>query len=165
MKKRNNFAGGLILLLLGAFFLAWQIRPDLIPSADWPFIIIGFGLLFIIAAAFFSVGPLAIPGAIIAGIGGILFYQNLTNDWESWTYLWTLIPGFVGVGLLIAALFDHGVRRFRAGLNLLVMSVIGLAIFGGAFGFGGQWAKYWPGALILLGIWMLIRSFWHKSTE
>jgi hypothetical protein len=150
---------------LGAFFLAWQIRPDLIPSADWPFIIIGFGLLFIIAAAFFSVGPLAIPGAIIAGIGGILFYQNLTNDWESWTYLWTLIPGFVGVGLLIAALFDHGARRFRAGLNLLVMSVIGLAIFGGAFGFGGQWAKYWPGALILLGIWMLIRSFWHKSTE
>jgi hypothetical protein len=44
-------------------------------------------------------GRAGCPGSILAGIGGIFYYQNLTNDWESWAYIWALIPGFVGIGV------------------------------------------------------------------
>ncbi len=43
------------------------------------------------------------PSIIVGGIGGILAYQDYTGHWESWSYLWTLIPGFVGLGIGVTA--------------------------------------------------------------
>jgi len=57
-------------------------------------------LLFVGGAT--GVPALAVPATIISGIGAILYYQDTTGDWDSWTYVWALIPGFLGVGLLIA---------------------------------------------------------------
>jgi hypothetical protein len=44
----------------------------------------------------------------------------MTNNWESWAYAWTLIPGFAGIGI------------------------------------------YWPVLIILLGLWMILRSLFNK---
>ena len=112
MKKRRNIAGGLILILLGAFFIYWQLAPDKFTSwfddyFSWPYYIIGTGLVFILISIVTGTGGLAVPGSIIGGIGGILFYQNLTGDWVSWAYIWVLIPGFVGLECFSAVSFPR----------------------------------------------------------
>jgi len=97
MKHKSGLVGGIILILLGAFFLAREIVPEYFQFLEWPFIIIGLGLVFILWAILSGTGGLAVPGALLSGIGGILYYQNVTNDWESWTYIWALFPAFVGI--------------------------------------------------------------------
>jgi len=52
MQRRRNIAGGLVLILLGAFFIFWQLAPDSITGwfyeyFAWPYYIIGVGLIFI----------------------------------------------------------------------------------------------------------------------
>jgi hypothetical protein len=43
---------------------------------------------------------MAVAACIIGGIGGILYWQSYTGDWASWAYVWTLIPGFSGIGII-----------------------------------------------------------------
>ena len=68
---------------------------------------------------------MAVPAAIVAGIGGILYYQYATKNYASWSYMWTLIPGFVGVGLILAGLLGEYTRHnIGRGLNLIVISAV-----------------------------------------
>ncbi len=105
MHKRSSIIVGTILIVVGLLFLAVQLFPGLAFNLDidrqWPLIIVSVGVLLILSALFCS-PSLAIPGSIVSGIGGILYVQNLTDTWESWAYVWTLIPGFVGIGMILA---------------------------------------------------------------
>ena len=162
--QRSTVVGGVILILLGALLLAGQILPHLFIWFSWPFFIIGGGALFIIAAAISGTGGLAIPGCIIGGIGGILFYQNLTGNWESWAYMWTLIPGFVGLGIALAGLLTPGCRRAdNSGWFLMGISLVGFIVFGSAFGMNWMAAKFWPVILIVIGVIVLINSLFHPK--
>ena len=100
--KKTNITGGLIMILIGAWFLAVQFVPGMRSwvSGSWPLSIIGVGAIFLVAAIASNVPGLVIPAFIIGGIGSLLFYQEATGDWDSWAYAWSLIPGFVGLGLL-----------------------------------------------------------------
>jgi peptidoglycan/LPS O-acetylase OafA/YrhL len=103
---------------------------------------------------------MAIPASIVAGIGSILYYQNRTNDWESWAFLWTLIPGFVAVGTLILALLGEDTRHNLArGLNLLVISAAMFLIFAALFQRLSFLGPFGPAALlILLGLYIIGRG-------
>ncbi len=162
MDRRGSFVGGIILVLLGALFLAAQLIPGIYQGFSWPVIIIGLGAIFLIAAAISRVGPLAVPACILAGIGGILYYQNLTGNWETWSYVWTLIPGFVGVGILLAGLLSPRPHMGSGGWTLILISLIMFFIFGGAFGLGGEVSKYWPVLLIVLGLIALVRALFGR---
>jgi hypothetical protein len=95
MHKRSSIVVGTILILVGILFLLVQFFPGLAASLDistqWPLIIVGVGGLLILSA-FLGTPKLAIPGSIVTGIGGILYVQNLTGAWDSWAYVWALIP-------------------------------------------------------------------------
>jgi len=163
MQKRSSIVGGLILVLVGALFLSLQLFPNFAEQLDigrqWPLIIIVVGGFFLLAALL-GTSPLAIPGSVVAGIGGILYYQNFTGNWASWAFAWALIPGFVGVGMLFMTVLSrrrmkHG---FREGGRLIVISLVMFVIFGAFFnGFGGV-GQYWPVLLILVGGWMLLKN-------
>ena len=71
-----------------------------------------------------------IPASIITGIGSVLYYQNATGDWASWSYLWTLIPGFVAFGLLLFGLLTRKRGAYIAGLWNLFGSLLFFGIFG-----------------------------------
>ena len=71
-----------------------------------------------------NVPGLSIPAFIIGGIGGLLYYQNATGDWNSWAYAWTLIPGFVGLGLLFFSIQTKDKGTQKAGFILLYISAI-----------------------------------------
>ena len=162
MEKRGSIVGGIILILLGAFFLLLQLFPGLADlfdlSRQWPLIIIGTGFLFLIGALF-SNPSLAMPGMIVSGTGLILYYQNTTGDWDSWAYIWSLYPIFVGVGLIMMHTLQGKWRQgLREGGGLVAIGVVLFVVFAGFFnGFGGI-GRLWPVLLIVGGLWLLWKN-------
>lgn len=164
MNRKTNLVGGIILILLGLLFLAREIAPQYFQFWEWPFFIIGLGVVFFIWAIVSGTGGLAVPGAILSGIGGIFYYQNMSGDWESWSYIWSLIPAFVGVGVMIGGLIDKNYKdAFSGGLTLIVISAILFLVFGSAFGLDLEFTQYWPVLLIALGLISLVRVAFSKS--
>lgn len=159
MRKRTSIAGGIILILLGLLFLGRSIFPDYFQFWEWPFAIIGVGIVFLVWAVVSGHGGLAVPAAILGGIGGILYYQNTTGDWTSWAYIWALIPGFVGVGVIISGMINHDYKEgLTGGLTLILISAIMFFAFGERFGLAPEITQFWPVLLIGLGIIALARA-------
>ncbi|HSF81248.1 MAG TPA: hypothetical protein VLA49_08440 [Anaerolineales bacterium] len=166
-RSRNNLALGFILVLLGIWFLAMQLLPGLEAWAgrwfDWPFIIIGVGVLLFIIGVLTGAYGMAVPAAIVGGIGGLLAWQNATGNWESWAYAWALIPGFVGVGVILSGLLGKTPRQsLREGGNLIVISLVLFLIFSSFLGGGNLLGSYWPVLLILLGLWLIVRPLLRR---
>jgi hypothetical protein len=163
--RRSSLTAGVILVLLGAWFLAVQLVPGLRGWFSWPWIIIGIGILMLIFGLLGGVPDMAVPACIVGGIGGLLYWQNATDNWESWAYVWTLIPGFVGVGVILAGLLGGKVgKSLREGGNLLLISLILFIIFGAFLGGPNLLGDYWPVLLILLGLWLLIRPLFRSRS-
>ena len=161
--RRSGLAGGLILILLGAWFLAVQFMPGLQAWFSWPWIIIGVGVVMLLIGLLSGVPDLAVPACIIGGIGGLLYWQNATGNWDSWSYAWSLIPGFVGVGVILSGLFGGKVRKsLREGGNLILISLILFVIFAAFLGGPNLLGDYWPVLLILLGLWTLIQALFRS---
>jgi len=159
MKKRSGIFTGIVMILLGGLFLASELYPDIFSFWSWPFILIGLGLMFLLWALIAQTGGLAIPGAILSGLGGIFYYQELTHNWDSWSYIWALIPGFVGIGILVKGLIDKNFKEsVNSGLTLLLISAVLFFAFGTQFGLQSYITMYWPVLLILVGIISLVRA-------
>ncbi len=157
---------GIILIVLGLLSLIGQIfRGFPFLSYLWPFIIIGFGGLFFVGmlAGGKSMAGLAVPGAIISGLGLMMFIQNLTGYWQSWAYSWTIILVLVGLGIFIMGLYTEDLDRRQAGLRVMKVGAILFIIFGGFFElilnafrpFGIQQYLF-PVLLVALGIYLVV---------
>ena len=166
MKRRGSFTFGVLLILLGAWFLALEFVPAfgdwMARFADWPMWIIGPGLIFMAAAIISGVYDLMVPGSIITGIGLILHYQNTTNDYQSWSYAWALIIVFVGIGVFLANLFRGKVRQaFEEGGSPIMTGLVLFLIFGSFFRATFEQepllGDYWPLVLVLVGLWLLVK--------
>lgn len=164
--KRKSIASGFILILIGLIFLAFQVIPTLNAwvgsEFTWPMsiILVAVGLLLI--GALTGTPDMLIPASIVAGIGGILYLQNggiLT--WESWAYLWTLIPGFVGIGEFLSGLVKWKKHDIIDGLQTMLVSAVLFVVFGSLMGnmFGYfPFQNYLPVLLIALGVFLFIRA-------
>ena len=163
MEHRRGMIVGLMFILLGGFFLATELMPDIFGGLSYPYIIIGIGGTFLLSALFTRTGGLAVPACVIGGIGAILYYQELTQDWASWSYIWTLIPGFVGVGVIFAGLLTRNRPHFDSGgLILIAISALGFVIFGGMFGLPFNVSTLWPIFLIGIGFITLISAIFRR---
>lgn len=170
-QSRSQLALGTILILLGAWFIAQRSFPEVAAFverfSDWPFTVIGVGVLLLLLGLILGAPGLAVPAAIVSGIGGILYYQNLTGDWESWSYMWTLIPGFVGVGVILQGLLGENTRQnLKHGLNLMVISAVLFLVFSAFLGGWTLLGNFGPAILlILLGLWVLGRGLYHSMRK
>jgi hypothetical protein len=146
-------------LMLGLLACAvfWVFRAQI----SWPSIIWGAGGLFLLAALFSGIGPLAIPGTILGGLGLLLAWQASTGAWDSWAFTWPLIPAFVGLGLLLAFLRNQTMRTI--GLSMVAWSLIAFALFGIFFAGQGALAYLWPVILILAGVGVLFQALLTRS--
>jgi hypothetical protein len=172
-RGRSQLALGVILILLGAWFLADKSVPAFHllfnKYTEFPFnmFLIGGGI-FIIGLALGQPG-MSVPAAIVAGIGGIFYYQNITHSYNSWSYMWTLILGFVGVGSILAGLLgDNTAHNLKRGLDMMVISAVLFLVFASFFGGLKMLGNYGPAILlILLGMWVLgnglYRSFRNRG--
>lgn len=168
--RRGNLGLGLVLILVGGVFLAAQFIPqlnDLIKlQYGWPGWVIGVGLVFFLMAVLLRAPGLAVPASIIAGIGAILYYQNNTGDWDSWAYAWTLIPGFVGVGVLLMNILEGRVLTgLKEGISAILFSLFMFGIFSGFLGGPAIFAQLWPLFLIGAGVWMLLTGMQNRRRE
>ena len=163
-QNRTQLALGILLVAIGVLYLVAQQTPWLQSLLHtqfvWPFYVIGAGALILMIGLLTGVPSMAIPACIVAGIGAILYYQNRTGDWESWAFLWTLLPGFVAVGVLLTGLFGEDTRNNLAhGLNLLVISAVLFLIVAAVFQRLSLLGPYGPAALlILLGVYIIGRG-------
>lgn len=164
-QNRSSLALGLILLIIGGWLLVTRQVPELQAWMEgnftWPMWVIGAGAVVLIIGLLTGAPDMAVPASIIAGVGGILFYQDQTGDYASWSYMWTLIPGFVGVGSILAGLLgEHTRRNLGHGLRLLATSAVMFLIFATFFGGLDILGEYGlPVVLILLGLYVLARGF------
>jgi len=167
-RRRSNLGVGLLFILIGAFALVYQLVPgfqDLLDLRfEWPMIIIGFGLFLLVLGLLVGASGMAVPAMIMCGIGGLLYWQNATGNWDSWAYAWTLIPGFVGVGVFLAELLEGKLTSaLQSGGWLILISLTMFVIFASFLG-GPEWiGPYWPALLILLGVVMLVRTFFRRG--
>ena len=164
-QNRTNLFLGILLILIGGWLVVTRQVPAVQEWLDdnfaWPMWTIGAGLLVFIIGLLTGAPGMSIPAAIIAGIGGILYYQYQTGAYGSWSYMWALIPGFVGVGTILAGLLGENTRRnLGHGLNLIVISTVMFLVFATFFGGISILGEYGAAIiLILLGIYLLARGF------
>lgn len=165
-QTQSNFSGGLILISLGIIFLAIQIWPDTVKqllgeTQSWPMLIIAIGVIFWLAALLGRSYGLVIPGTILAAIGGILYYQNRSGDWESWAYVWPLVPASVGLGLALFGLLhgQKGKPSRKTGFYMFSISVAVFFIFWSMFTAALDFRLVWAVLMIAAGILLVLRTF------
>ena len=162
-RARSAIASGTILVVLGVLLLVARLVPGFFGHLTWPFIVIGVGALLLVLAVATGNAGLAVPACIVGGIGLILWWQNAHNQWETWSYAWTLIPGFVGVGALVQGLLESKpVKALLDALWPILISAVLFVVFSSFFGgplFGVPWYYLAGGALILLGALVIVRGF------
>lgn len=133
-RQRGMLSVGVVLVLLGVFFLASeQLNLDF-GRFGWPIFVIAPGLfLLLLGLAIPHEGGLgaAIPGGIITTVGLLLAFQDATGTYASWSYAWALVaPGSVGVTLALYGLLHRRWDLLESGLRT---AAVGLGLF---IGFG-----------------------------
>lgn len=170
-QNRSSLILGILLILFGGWLVLTRQVPALQNWLEnnftWPMWTIGAGLLILLIGLITGAPGMAVPASIVAGIGGILYYQNQTGDFGSWAYMWTLIPGFVGVGVILAGLLGEDTRANLArGLNLVAISVVLFLVFGTFLGGLAILGDYGAAILLIaLGIYILARGFVRRGGQ
>ena len=176
-RNAGSLVGGSLLIIFGLLALFGKLFQNYnFWGTFWPFFIIGVGALFFVGmfAGGRSVSGLAIPGSIITTIGLMLFYQNITDHWESWSYGWTVILMSVGLGIFIMGLWGQNQSQRAAGLRVLRIGLIMFVIFGAFFELiftagrpFGLRSIIFPAGLILLGLYLVLSrsGLWPSRSE
>lgn len=163
--RRAGLIWGILLILAGLVFLGAQVFPDLFSwmgEITWPWFVIGAGVLLLLIGIVSNQPGMIVPACITSGVGAILYWQNMTGNWESWAWIWALIPGFAGIGTMLMGLWQGKLSVVLGGLWSIGLSLVMTAIFASFLGgprFLGQYWRYWPVLLILLGLLSLVRHF------
>lgn len=170
MTEKRNYGAlvvGAVLICMGALTLLERLfEGTRFWGIMWPFIIIGFGALFFVGMFLLgkSFAWMAIPGSIVVTNGLMLFLQNLTGRWETWSYSWTVILMSIGAGIYIMGAWQGDASRRRAGLKLFEVGVVMFVIFGAFFEIIFSWGApeglrgyVFPVALLCLGTYLVFK--------
>ena len=158
--RRSSAASILIVVVL--IIIAAHLIPDLVPWFDtkqhWPLttVVVGAALL---VAGVIAWRLLILPGLLTLATGLILWYQNETNDWSSWAYLWALYPMVVGVGfMMLGALKGRLMAGFqRAGIPFVLGALAFMIVKGLTRGLTlpvDAWALF----VLALGVFAIYKS-------
>ena len=171
-QSRSQLILGLILILAGIWFIVTRTVPSLGEFADklfeWPFTLMWIGALILVIGLFTGNPGAAVPATIVAGIGGIFYYNDIYGGGQgAWAYTWALIPGFIGLGSILAGLLGDNTRQnLRNGFNSLVFGAVAFLVFGSIFGPFDFLGSYGLAILLIaLGLWLLGRSLWKSVSR
>ncbi len=160
-KPVSGIVGALLLILAGIVALAVQLVPGwqvwISGERGWPLTIVVAGLLLLVAGLATRTPGMAVPACIAGGIGGILYWQNATGDWASWAYVWALIPGFAGVGVILCGLIQRRGKQVVDGAWTVLVSLLLYTALASFLGGVSVLGPYWPVLIIILGLALLVR--------
>ena len=151
-KYHSNYTVGIILILLGVFFLCVQL--ELVNwESFWPLILIVGGLLFYLG---FLVNRrnfgLLMPGTILLVIG-VLFFCTNQGYWNRMEELWPTFILAPGLGLVLMYIF--GPKGNALWIPATVLIVLACLFYGRSWGI----FRYWPVVLIAVGLYLLVKGF------
>ena len=170
-KNRTQLVLGILLIIGAAWLILDQVRPEWTSwfrlTFEWPMWVMLSGAALLLIGLATGSSEMAVPACIVAGVGGILYYQNATGDWASWSYMWTLLPGLGGLGSLLSALISGTLKQEgRQAVNTIFVSVILFTIFAAIFGgldILGPYKDYaLIGLLFIFGLWLILRGILRK---
>jgi hypothetical protein len=140
------FAGIVLLgvgavILLGEWIRSWLADLGVNPEiwAWWPVVLVALSLFFLVPALFGRQqrrlrAGMVIPGVILAGMGGALLYTSLTDRWGAWSYLWSVFPFSLGLGMYIAGWIADAPAFKWIGSGVAFGGVVAYLAFATAFG-------------------------------
>jgi len=168
MSRTIELLLGLMLVVIGLLVLASEpigrwigslgISHDLLDW--WPALLIGLSLFFVLPALFGGRqnrrlrAGMVIPGVFLAGVGIALLYTSLNDRWEAWSYLWTIVPFSIGIGLYAAGLIADAPAFKWIGSGMAAGAVVAYLAFATAFG-GEAFRVVGSIAIIALGLALL----------
>ena len=158
-KKRDDLAGGLILISIGLIALLSQFEIFSGFGDYATYFVAGLGGLFLLWGILTRQAGLLIPGGILSGIGwGIVLTSELGGDAEGGIFMLSFAAGWALITLLTAVFTakPHYWALIPGGIMALIG---GSLLFGGALMTVLEWiAKGWPLILILLGAHILLNN-------
>jgi hypothetical protein len=164
-RDMRGVGGGALLIAIGLVVLVQRYTPLHLGALLWPFFIIGPGCLLYLLMLLNGrgSGTLAIPATVVTTLGLILLGQSLFDYFESWAYIWALLPTAAGAGMVIGGLWDGKAAMVRFGMHTARGGVTMLLIFATFFElFIFHSATFlvilWPVALIGGGAFLLLRG-------
>lgn len=168
--ERGRVVAAIFLIGLGVVLFGLNFFPTLKAGITWPVI------FFIFTAAFYlppliwpearqGLAALFIPGSVMLVLGSIFSYNMFSGDWESWSYIWALIPAGVGFGLMLAAWIGQwGKSTMWAGLWIMLSSVTVFSILSALFG-SVTLKSVGPVLLIFSGIMLIVQTLIKPFTN
>ncbi|MHB8958544.1 MAG: hypothetical protein ACYDAN_02845 [Candidatus Limnocylindrales bacterium] len=160
-----------MLVVVGSIFLALQVGNYTLGPDAWPLWLIVPGVAMVAGALFIpSRGGLglAIPGAILAIVGGILWVQATYDLYATWAYAWALVaPTGPGLAMLLYGAVHRDADLARDGLGATLTGLglfLGFGLFfEGVVGISGHRIEnldqVLPYAAIGLGVLLIILAF------
>ena len=147
VSRTIELIAGVVLLIVGVLVLASEPLLEFVRGLGigddvlrwWPVLIIGLSLFFLIPALSGRANRrlragMVIPGAILAGLGSALLYTSLTDRWNAWAYLWTVLPFSFGVGMYAAGWIADAPAFKWIGSGIALGGVVAYLVFATAFG-------------------------------
>ena len=168
---------GVILVVAGSVFFALRLFDVSLGSGAWALWIIVPGLALLLGSL--AIPPrgglgMAIPGAILATVGAILWVQEAYGLYSTWAYAWALVaPTAPGFAMLLYGgvrgdreLAADGLRTMLVGLGLF----LGFGLFfEGVVGISGHRIQnldqVLPYAAIGLGLLLVVLSLLGGGTD
>jgi hypothetical protein len=147
-----------VAILFGEWVRSWiadlGVSPDL--WSWWPALLAVLSLFFLVPALFGRQhrrlrAGMVIPGALLAGAGGALLYMSLTGRWDEWTYLWTVFPFSLGLGMYAAGWIADAPAFKWIGSGVAAGGVLAYLAFATAIG-GEAFRLVAAIGIILLGL-------------
>jgi hypothetical protein len=169
-KKRDGLVGGLILVGIGLIALAGQfVDLDSLPNLGL-FILPIMGVIFLLWGILTrEAGPI-IPGGIMSGIGlGILLvaepFEIVSAENEGGVFMLSFALGWLLVTVLTAVFTSE--THWWALIPAAIMGMIGgTVLVGGVFEtILSLLGDFWPVALIVIGIWVLVQGVRGKTSQ
>ncbi|HEX6139899.1 MAG TPA: hypothetical protein VF013_05455, partial [Candidatus Limnocylindria bacterium] len=147
MSRTIELFAGLVLLIIGIVILAGEWLRTLLADlglspelwAWWPGVLVVLSLFFLAPAVFGRQhrrlrAGMVIPGAVLAAVGGALLYTSLTDRWGAWSYLWSIFPFSLGLGMYAAGWIADAPAFKWIGSGVAAGGVVAYVAFATAFG-------------------------------
>ncbi len=185
-RQRNNsknYTAGILLVGLGLLLFVGQFLQfnffNLFGNWNiaypWYVIVPGVILITIGLLGGRSLLGFTIFGSIVLVSGLVLAFQDFTQSYQTWAYLWALVfPGSIGMALTLQSFVTQDAEQRKAGLNMMLVAVVLTVVFGsffeGAINLSGfAWREFvgyvGPVLLIAIGGWLMFRRGFFETEK
>jgi hypothetical protein len=173
--NRNSAAIGLLLVVVGVLLVAGQsfqsFFSNLFENWNLPYtvyiIVPGIVLIVVGLLGRRSLALFTVLGCITLVSGLVLAFQDATEGYQTWAYVWALIfPGSIGLGLALQSFVTENEKQRTTGLRMLgvalLLTLVGWSFFEGIIHLSNYGTNVLANAvgpllLVALGGWILLR--------